>query len=182
MPALFTACTVKLCGPSGKTAVLNVAEKFGGKSVALTMLSARKLIFAIPEIESVADAEIGICPLSTWFAVMPVNVATLGGAGLMPGFRSGRLRDRSAAVATLRYSWPIWMWLKGSIQTAAGNVFSEHLQDFRPELFRMSAAIGIESEGSPDSTLQVLFGVGTETFEQGAHVDSLRLTDATSKD
>jgi hypothetical protein len=104
------------------------------------------------------------------------ELATLGGAGLMPGFRSGRLRDRSAAVATLRYSWPIWMWLKGSIQTAAGNVFGEHLHDFRPGLLRMSAAIGVESEGSPDSTLQILFGVGTETFDQGARIDSLRLT------
>jgi hypothetical protein len=39
------------------------------------------------------------------------------GAGRsMPGLRSGRLYGRSAVVAMLRYSWPIWLSLKGSLQ------------------------------------------------------------------
>jgi hypothetical protein len=104
------------------------------------------------------------------------ELATLGGPGLMPGFATGRLRDRSAAVATLRYSWPIWVWLQGSLQTAVGNVFAEHLDGLRPSLLRLSAAVGIESEGSRDSTFQILFGFGTETFDRGARIDSLRLT------
>jgi hypothetical protein len=36
--------------------------------------------------------------------------------------------------------------------------------------------VGIESHSSPDSVLQLLFGVGSETFESGARVDSIRLT------
>ena len=104
------------------------------------------------------------------------ELATLGGPGLMPGFRTGRLRGKSAAVATLRYAWPIWVWLNGSLQTAVGNVFGEQLEGFRLSRTRLSAAIGVEGEGSSDSTLQLLFGFGTETFDQGARIDSFRLT------
>lgn len=104
------------------------------------------------------------------------ELVTLGGPGMMPGFRAGRLIDRSAAVATLRYSWPIWVWLNGSLQVATGNVFGEHFAGFRAERSRLSTAIGIESSGSRDSIFQALVGFGTETFESGAKLDSLRVT------
>jgi hypothetical protein len=99
----------------------------------------------------------------------------LGGPGMMPGFRLGRLADRSAAVAALRYSWPIWIWLNGSLQVATGNVFGARLDGFRAGRGRLSAAIGIESQGSRDSIFQALVGFGTETFESGAQIDSLRV-------
>ena len=92
----------------------------------------------------------------------------------MPGFFPGRLIDRSAAVATLRYKWPIGPWVAGSIQGAVGNVFGRHLDDFDTKLLRLSAAVGIESDSSPDSSFELMFGLGTETFEHGAQVDSLR--------
>lgn len=100
---------------------------------------------------------------------------TLGGTDLMPGFRPGRLYDRSALVATLRYSWPIWIWLNGSLQAAVGNVFGEHLSGFRAERNRLSAALGIESNSSRDSVFQAVIGIGSETFESGGKIDSLRI-------
>lgn len=100
---------------------------------------------------------------------------TLGGPNLMPGFRAFRLYDRSAVVATLRYSWPIWVWLSGSLQVATGNVFGERFEGFRVERGRLSTAIGIESGGSRDSVFQALVGFGSETFESGAKIDSLRV-------
>ena len=103
------------------------------------------------------------------------ELVQLGGPGMMPGFRAGRLLDRSAAVATLRYSWPIWIWLNGSLQVATGNVFGARFEGFRAERGRLSAALGIESSGSRDSIFQALVGFGTETFESGAEVDSLRV-------
>jgi hypothetical protein len=103
------------------------------------------------------------------------ELVTLGGAGMMPGFRAGRLHGRSAMVATLRYSWPIWIWLNGSLQAATGNVFDEHFSGMRPERSRFSAAVGIESSGSRDSIFQALVGFGTETFESGAQLDSIRI-------
>jgi len=107
---------------------------------------------------------------------VPFNeLVQLGGPGMMPGFRAGRLADRSAAVATLRYAWPIWIWLNGSLQVATGNVFGARLDGFRAGRGRLSAAVGIESSGSRDSIFQALVGFGTETFESGAQVDSLRV-------
>jgi hypothetical protein len=93
----------------------------------------------------------------------------------MPGFFPGRLVDRSAAVATLRYKWPIGPWIAGSLQGAVGNVFGEHLQGFEPKLLRFSGAFGIESDSSPDSSFEFVIGFGTETFDHGGQIDSLRL-------
>jgi hypothetical protein len=93
----------------------------------------------------------------------------------MPGFFPGRLVDRSAAVATLRYKWPVAPWLAGSLQGAIGNVFGEHLEGFDTRLLRLSGAFGLESDSSPDSSFEFLIGLGTETFEHGAQVDSFRL-------
>jgi len=103
------------------------------------------------------------------------ELITLGGAGMMPGFRAGRLYDRSAMVATLRYSWPIWIWLNGSLQAATGNVFGARFEGLRAGRARFSTAVGIESSGSRDSIFQALVGFGTETFESGAKLDSIRV-------
>jgi hypothetical protein len=98
-----------------------------------------------------------------------------GGNDRLPGFRDGRLRGRSGAAATLRYSWPIWIWLDGSLQAAVGNVFGEHLQGISWGQSRFSGAIGMESRGSRDSVFQLLMGFGTETFNSGADVNSIRV-------
>ena len=63
----------------------------------------------------------------------------------------------------------------GSLQGAVGNVFGEHLEGFDTRLLRASGAFGIESDSSPDSSFELLFGIGTETFAHGGQVDSLRL-------
>lgn len=93
----------------------------------------------------------------------------------MPGFLPGRLVGRSAAVATLRYKWPIGPFIDGSLQGAVGNVFGEHLEGFDTRLLRFSGAFGIESDNSPDSSFELIVGFGTETFEHGAQIDSLRV-------
>jgi hypothetical protein len=103
------------------------------------------------------------------------ELVSLGGSGPMRGFYPGRLVDRSAAVLTARYRWPIWVWLDGSIVGAVGNVFGDHLQEFKPGLLRFSGSLGVESVGSPDSSLELLVGFGTETFDHGGQVDSLRV-------
>jgi hypothetical protein len=99
---------------------------------------------------------------------------TLGGDMPMPGFFPGRLVGDSAAVATLKYRWPIWVFLDGSLQAAVGNVFDGHLDDFKPSLLRFSSSIGFESVGTTDNGIEILFGIGTETFDHGGQVDSFR--------
>jgi hypothetical protein len=103
------------------------------------------------------------------------ELVTLGGPAMMPGFRAGRLYGESALVATLRYSWPIWIWLNGSLQAATGNVFDGRFEGASLERSRLSTAIGIESSGSRDSIFQALVGFCTETFESGAELDSIRV-------
>ncbi len=98
-----------------------------------------------------------------------------GGDEPLSGYIPGRLHGRSAAAATLSYSWPIWVWLEGRMTASVGNVFDAGLADLRPGLLRSSAGIGIQSTGNPDHRLEVLVGFGTETFDQGGKVDSFRL-------
>ncbi|HKY36040.1 MAG TPA: hypothetical protein VJN18_08885 [Polyangiaceae bacterium] len=102
------------------------------------------------------------------------QLASLGGGRTMPGLRTGRLYDRSALVTNLRYAWPIWLALNGSLQAGLGNVFGAHFEGFRPERTRLSLAIGLETGGSRDSVFQALVGFGTETFESGAELDTIR--------
>jgi hypothetical protein len=103
------------------------------------------------------------------------ELVTLGGPEPMRGLYPGRLYDRSAAVAGLGYRWPIWIWLDGSLRAEVGNVFGEHLDGFRLGRLRWSGALGVESNGAPDSVFQFLIGMGSETFESGAKIDSFRL-------
>jgi hypothetical protein len=109
------------------------------------------------------------------------ELVALGGNGLMRGFYPGRLLDRSAAVATFRYRWPIAIWLDGSMNAAVGNVFGDHLDEFDAKLLRFSGTLGISSRNSPDGSIEALVGFGTETFEHGGQVDSIRVLVGTNR-
>jgi len=114
-------------------------------------------------------------PISSGADIPFPEQIVLGGSGPMRGYLYGRLVDRSAAVATLKYRWPIWNWLDGAAQFAMGNVFGPQLGDFHTKLLRISSAIGIETPGTADHTFEFLAGFGTETFEEGLNVNSFRL-------
>ncbi|WP_437996569.1 hypothetical protein WMF26_36950 [Sorangium sp. So ce185] len=103
------------------------------------------------------------------------ELTELGGGAPMHGFREGRLRGRSAAAATLEYRYPIWAFLDGTVQVAAGNVFSEHLRDFELDLLRMSFVLGLRTSSARDHSFDFLIGSATETFAQGAGLQDLRL-------
>jgi hypothetical protein len=114
-------------------------------------------------------------PISEGATIPFSEQVVLGGDGPMRGYLYGRLIDRSAAVAALKYRWPIWVFLDGSIQGSLGNVFGPQLRDFDAKLLRVSATIGVETVGSADNAFEVLAGFGTETIEHGANVNSVRL-------
>ncbi|WP_438023553.1 BamA/TamA family outer membrane protein [Sorangium sp. So ce233] len=109
------------------------------------------------------------------------ELAGLGGDAPMRGFREGRLHGRSAAAATLEYRYPIWAFVDGTVQVAAGNVFSEHLRDFELDLLRMSFTFGLRTSSARDHSFDLLIGSGTETFEQGAGLQELRLMAGASR-
>jgi hypothetical protein len=108
--------------------------------------------------------------------VVPFNeLASLGGS-LMPGFVAGWMTGRSTVAAQLGYSWPVWMWLDGQARFSVGNAFGGHLDDFAGDKLRLSADLGLTTIGRRDQGFEVLFGVGTETLEQGAAITSVRLS------
>ncbi|HVY49651.1 MAG TPA: hypothetical protein VHB21_27345, partial [Minicystis sp.] len=103
------------------------------------------------------------------------ELASLGGdVDPMHGFLQGRLLDRSSLAATLEYRWPVWSFLDGSAQFAVGNVFGEHYEGFEPDLLRMAFTLGLRSTGSRDHSFNVMIGSGTETFKDGATLNSFR--------
>jgi hypothetical protein len=120
-------------------------------------------------------------PISSGAEIPFTEQIVLGGSGPMRGYLYGRLIDRSASVLTLKYKWPIWVFLDGTIQLATGNVFGPQLEDFKTKLLRLSGAMGIESIGSADHTFEFLAGFGTETFDHGAQVNSFRLLFGTNR-
>lgn len=105
---------------------------------------------------------------------------SLGGARPLRGFGSRRLIDRSGAVATLRYRWPIWTALDGMLHYAVGNVFGPELRGFRLSQLRASFGVGITTATESDQSFEVLVAFGTETFEAGGAIESTRLTAGTS--
>ena len=101
------------------------------------------------------------------------ELVSLGGDVWMQGYFPGRLVGRSATVAALGYEWPIAAKLDAKMQAVFGNVFGAYFQGFDPSLLRFSAAIGLTTR-TIEPPLEILVGFGTETFEHGAQVDSVR--------
>lgn len=120
-------------------------------------------------------------PLTKGGTIPFTELVNYGGYDYLRGFFPGRLIDRSGINATLRYRWPIWSYLDGTMELATGNVFGSHLNDLDPRLLRLSGAIGIESVGDPDNSLMILLGAGTETFMHGAQIDSVRVLFGTNR-
>jgi hypothetical protein len=103
------------------------------------------------------------------------DLATLGGDDVMPGFIRNRMIDRSSAAATLQYTWPVWMYLDGILTGSMGNVWGEHLHNFKVQDSRLSAGVGVRSNGDRDSGFELLVGAGTEPISEGMGLTSFRL-------
>lgn len=101
--------------------------------------------------------------------------AVISGNGPMGGFVGAFLTGPSAVSATLSYSWPIWVYLDGVAHVGVGNVFDERFNGFALSKFRLSAGVGVAAVSKRDHFFEFLVGFGTDTFENGAGVDSVRL-------
>ena len=97
------------------------------------------------------------------------------GGELLPGFAPGWLIGPSAAAAQLGYSWPLWLGLDAQARVAVGNAFADHLSDLAPRKLRLSGDLGLSTSTVRDAGFELLVGLGTETFEQGAAVTSVRV-------
>jgi hypothetical protein len=108
--------------------------------------------------------------------IVPFTELVQLGSDMMPGFVNGWMTGRSTAVAQLGYTWPVWVYLDGHIRMSAGNAFGPHLEDFSVKKLRLSWDVGVTSVGARDNAFEILFGLGTETIENGASISSVRLT------
>lgn len=102
------------------------------------------------------------------------ELPNLSGNGPMRGFVNRFLAGSSGAALLLRYDWPVWMWLDGTIQVAVGNVYDGRFAGFSAENTRLSAGIGLAAVNQRDHFFEFLIGFGTETFQNGAQVESFR--------
>lgn len=99
--------------------------------------------------------------------------------GEMEAFLPGTLRGRSAAIATLEYRYPIWIFLDGTFHASVGNVFDERFEGFQVQKMRSSFGLGVRSTQDPDNELTILFALGTSRFDEPFSVDSFRLVAGT---
>ncbi|MEO6418703.1 MAG: hypothetical protein ABIP39_04815 [Polyangiaceae bacterium] len=141
--------------------------KYGGSLGAALDLTGQQRVLALQVAAELADPLSGQIPFT--------DQVTLGGDSLMPGFLRSRLVDRSATVASLQYTWPIWVYLDGVAHAAVGNVWGERFSGFDVKSTRLSSGIGLRTNGDRASALELLFAVGTEPFDDRFKVDSFRL-------
>jgi hypothetical protein len=102
------------------------------------------------------------------------ELPNLSGSGPMRGYVNRYLAGSSGASILLRYDWPVWMWLDGTIQVAVGNVYDGRFAGLSPANTRLSAGIGLAAVNQRDHFFEFLIGFGTETFENGGQVESFR--------
>lgn len=102
------------------------------------------------------------------------DLVTLGGDRPLRGFLAGQFSDRSAAALRLEYRWPVAVWLDGSLTYEAGNVFGNGLSGFELAELRSSFGLGLQAVGAQDHVFQTLLAFGTEPYEAGARIDSVR--------
>lgn len=114
-------------------------------------------------------------PLDGATTIPFIEQVTFGGEGQMRGFAYGRLVGRSGAAATLSYKWPVWAFLDGQAFFSVGDVFGAHLSGLEPDRLRMSWGLGVRSNAALDGAFEILVGMGTETFGDGARVESVRV-------
>jgi hypothetical protein len=103
------------------------------------------------------------------------ELVSLGGNEPFAGFYPNTLRDRSALAAQVGWHWPVFAFLDGVAEVSFGNVFDAHLSNFRFDLLRMSADLGIRTSGILPGSFEILFGIGTNTIRDGFGVDTVRL-------
>lgn len=142
--------------------------RYGGETGAAIDLTGRQRVLSLTVAAELVDK---LSPGTIPFT----DQVSLGGPTLMRGFVRNRLIDRSAAVATLQYTWPVWVYLDGVLTLAAGNVFGSHFDGFDAKLARLSSGIGVRSNGDRDTGFEAMFAVGTEPLDEKFTVNSFRV-------
>lgn len=108
------------------------------------------------------------------------DLVSLGGDRPLRGYLPRQFVDRSAAALRLEYTWPVAVWLDGNLVYEVGNVFGRGLTGFALEKLRSSVGLGLASVGVSDQPFQALIALGTQQYEEGGRVDSVRFVFGTT--
>ena len=103
-----------------------------------------------------------------------MNLATLGGENHY-GFNWGRFRGESALMAEVRYRNPIAYDFDAQWTLSVGNVFSRHFQDFSPAALTGSLGFGLRTRRASFGPFELMFAVGTSTFDDRFKVENFRV-------
>lgn len=113
-------------------------------------------------------------------AVPFTELAALGGKRPMRAFAGGLLRGSSTFSLTLRYSWPVWVWLDGALFASVGNAFGQDLAGLSFERLRASFGFGVMPGSRDDHPFELLLAFGTEPFDLGGDVTTFRVVVGTT--
>jgi len=98
-----------------------------------------------------------------------------GRDGVLPAYLPGQLRGRSAAALTVRYRWPIWVFLDGSLFFSMGSVFDARFDGFVVDDLRYSFGLGVDARDAGDHPFVLQVALGSETFANGGEITSVRV-------
>lgn len=92
----------------------------------------------------------------------------------LAGFLPGDLTGPSAAVLSLEYTYPIWVFLDGALNFSVGNVFGRNLRGFDVGALRASLGLGVQSARDEENAFTLLLAFGTSEFDEPFAFDSFR--------
>jgi hypothetical protein len=142
--------------------------KYGGSAVAAIDLTGRQRTLHTQVTTAFADPmQGGELPFT--------ELVSMADQPQMQGFPGGWMVGRSTIAVELGYSWPVAFMLDGNARVSVGNAFGAHLEGFAVDRLRLSGDLGITTIGARDSGFELLIGVGSTPFDQGFHIDSVRI-------
>ena len=107
-------------------------------------------------------------------AIPFTELLSMGGADLLRGLPPGRYRGESAALVSLQYTYPVWVFLDGFLFVESGGVFGERFDQFDIDNAVASFGLGMRSNDDRDVGFAFLVGAGTAPFGQGFSVEEVR--------
>ncbi len=140
---------------------------YGGSVGAYVDVSGSQNVLGLQLSFAVADSINGDVP----FTELPA----LSGNGPMRGFLGRFLVGQSHAALLADYHWPVWNWLDATVHVAVGNVYDGKFENFSIQNQRLSFGVGLAAVDQRDHFFEFLVGFGTDTFENGPDVQSVRV-------
>lgn len=140
---------------------------YAGSLSAFMDLTGYQHVVGIHLSAAVSNAFAGETP----FTELPV----LSSNGPMRGFVGNFLSGQSHASILLDYHWPVWNWLDGTLHVAVGNVYDGRFENFSLKDQRLSFGVGLAGVSQRDHFFEFLVGFGTDTFDNGPDVESVRI-------